>query len=125
MLTTSNTRNHPSPHLAPLLGKTNDFLRELVSGDSDQFDPSLGERIRDYLESNPLWNFAPSPDSDRHPLVARPSIPETVEEGETGDSEEDELLMHMSLGDDGQVRYCINSRSLRRSAERTRTAISE
>jgi hypothetical protein len=103
VLTDSNTRNHPSPHLAPLLGRTYEFLRELVSGDPDQTDPSLRERIRDYLESNPLPNFAPSPDSERQPSVARPPVPETVEEGETGDSEVDELLMHMSLADDGQV----------------------
>lgn len=103
VLIDSNTRNHPSPHLAPLLGRTYDFLREIVSSDGDQTDPSLRERIRDYLESNPLPNFAPSPDSEREPSVARPPIPETMEEGETGDSEVDELLMHMSLADDGQV----------------------
>ncbi|ORY23135.1 fungal-specific transcription factor domain-domain-containing protein [Naematelia encephala] len=102
----SNIRNQPSPHLVPLLIKTFDFLQQLaVTTDESSIRP----RIREYLAKTPLPSFADHGQVVPPPATAPAIVPQPqtgiiqakVEEGERTE-EIDDLLMHMSLADDGQ-----------------------
>nr|XP_018261200.1 uncharacterized protein I303_06923 [Kwoniella dejecticola CBS 10117]OBR83358.1 hypothetical protein I303_06923 [Kwoniella dejecticola CBS 10117] len=116
-----NIRNQPSPHLVPLLVRTFDFLRSISSPDSTRSDSTLRPLIRQFLNDNKIPTFTvpgqigegqhglrqePSDLTKREHSVISETIDESFANGEEdtaeGNSEVDELLMHMSLAEDGQ-----------------------
>lgn len=99
----------------PLLLQTFQFLYTLTDPTAGPPDFSIRPLIAQYLKDTPLPNFAGAQlDAPR-----RPSTEETVygekpdkiasdgEDEGRGASEVGELLMHMSLADDGQVSCCL------------------
>lgn len=77
------------------------FLESLVSTESTQADSELRPAIRNFLSSMKIPNFATRQVSfDTAEIDSKtPREDDTVEEGTT---DVDELLMHMSLAEDGQ-----------------------
>ncbi|WVR09351.1 hypothetical protein IAU60_006417 [Kwoniella sp. DSM 27419] len=108
-----NTRNQPSPHLAPLLVKTFDFLHSLVAAESTEPDAALRPIIRRFLAETKIPNFARKPagslqdstdgsEGETPALFTVKDQPESEEDDQGGHADMDELLMHMSLADNGQ-----------------------
>ncbi|WWC92012.1 uncharacterized protein L201_006966 [Kwoniella dendrophila CBS 6074] len=115
-----NIRNQPSPHLVPLLVRTFDFLRSIISPDSAYSNEDLRPIIQQYLEDNKIPTFTSPRKAGEEPTTSfigdlvksergrngsgtiDESFENVEEEGGERRSEVDELLMHMSLADDGQ-----------------------
>ncbi|WWC95058.1 hypothetical protein V866_001910 [Kwoniella sp. B9012] len=115
-----NIRNQPSPHLVPLLVKTFDFLRSIASPQSQYPDTVVRPMIQRFLHDNKIPNFTVSRkiadegqdvssddvSAGNDDSILRSTIEEHSVVGEEdsaeGNPEVDELLMHMSLADDGQ-----------------------
>lgn len=125
-----STRNVPSPHVTETLLRVYGFLETLAVPPvpSDVGGNALRSSIRHFLEANPLPSLASSQGSkqpvrqDQH-AGERPDgmhgvqhveldglLEETGQVDESGDAEEpgsteiDELLMQMSLAEDGNAR---------------------
>jgi hypothetical protein len=111
-----HVRNQPSPQLVPVINRTFDFLHSLVDPSSTEPDSNLRPLIRQFLASTTVPTFSDvslqqaedTPDTSYVPAVDVQAIEAIGEEEERVDQNEarddvDELLMHMSLADDGQV----------------------
>ncbi|WVW86490.1 hypothetical protein I302_108538 [Kwoniella bestiolae CBS 10118] len=116
----SNIRNQPSPHLVPLLVKTFDFLRSITSPESPHADSALRPLIKQFLDENSIPTFSSARKAEKDQQASGSDATSSFrekdlsedpveemsgigEEGTTeGNPDVDELLMHMSLADDGQ-----------------------
>jgi hypothetical protein len=102
----SNVRNlAPPPHSGPLLTQTFDFLRSLTDPTSGPPEFALRPLIAQYLEDTPLPNFAGSDALIKSGESLSGHDEDTPSAQVT--SEVDELIMHMSVADDGQVRSLL------------------
>lgn len=102
-------RSQLSSHLVPLIKETFQFLRSLASHDFRNPSPHIPSLIHDFLDLHDISRFVEQdPSGVKASQVNKgkgnsDSLDLGRDSEEPAEAEIDELLMHMSLADDGQV----------------------
>jgi hypothetical protein len=123
LLTVSSVRSQlSSAHLIPTIKATFEFLHHLTTLDGQDPSVDIPQLARTFLRHIPIPSFIDlqSPDITREPSATSRYVEEPLNQEEsapmseqdkledTREAEVDELLMHMSLAEDGQVSTSVD-----------------